>query len=55
MKGGDSDYITEVHREPILTRFPNASVKVVEKTGHWLHADKPVVVAKLIKNFLDKE
>lgn len=55
LKGGDSDYITEVHREPILTRFPSASVKVVEKTGHWLHADKPVVVAKLIKNFLDKE
>lgn len=55
LKGGDSDYITEVHREPILARFPNASVKVVEKTGHWLHADKPVIVAKLIKNFLDKE
>lgn len=54
LKGGDSDYITEVHRDPILSRFPKATFKVVENTGHWLHADKPVIVAKLIKTFLDK-
>ncbi len=53
LKGGDSDYIGEKNREDILSRFPNAKVKVVANTGHWLHAEKPALVAKLIQQFLD--
>ena len=54
LKGGHSDYIQEVHREEILSRFPKASLKVVANTGHWLHAEKPDIVAKLVKNFINK-
>ena len=51
LKGGDSDYIGEEHRHDILSRFPQAKVKVVANTGHWLHAEKPALVAKLIQQF----
>jgi esterase len=52
VKGGDSDYIAEEHRAEILARFPNTQLKVVGNTGHWLHAEKPNVVARLIRNFV---
>ncbi len=52
VKGGASDYIQESHREEIMSRFPKAGLKVVANTGHWLHAEKPQLVARLIDNFL---
>lgn len=52
LKGGNSDYITSEHREAILQRFPRAQLKVVPNTGHWLHAEKPELVARLVKKFL---
>ncbi len=52
IKGGNSPYISEDHREEILGRFPRAHLKIVANTGHWLHAEKPEVVAKLVANFL---
>jgi len=52
LKGGASDYIKESHRETILQRFPNARLKIVDNSGHWLHAEKPEIVAKLISKFL---
>lgn len=52
LKGGNSDYITEHYRGDILTRFPHAQLKVIPNTGHWLHAEKPELVARLVKNFL---
>ena len=52
LKGGASDYLKESHRESIMGRFPNVSMKIVQNTGHWLHAEKPELVSKLIFNFL---
>lgn len=52
LKGGDSDYIGEKNREDIVARFPQAKIKVVANTAHWLHAEKPALVAKLIQQFL---
>jgi len=52
LKGGNSPYIVESYREEILARFPHTSLKVVANTGHWLHAEKPDIVAKLTHNFL---
>lgn len=54
LKAQNSDYILERHREEILSRFPKATLKVVSNTAHWLHAEKPEVVAKLSENFLAK-
>ena len=48
IKGGDSDYITEAHRQDITERFPKAKLKIIPETGHWLHAEKPLLVAKAV-------
>ena len=52
LKGGDSNYIGEEYRADIINRFPAAQVKIVAGTGHWLHAEKPELVALLSKKFL---
>lgn len=51
-KGGNSDYIGESQRDAILDKFPNAQLKVIANTGHWLHAEKPELVATLSLKFL---
>lgn len=52
IKGADSAYLQSKHKDTILQLFPNASVKVIEGTGHWLHAEKPDTFATLCVDFL---
>lgn len=54
LKGGASDYIGEKNRQDIEQRFPNQSLKIVANTGHWLHAEKPALVARQINKFLSE-
>lgn len=53
IKGGDSKYIQEKHRQAILSRFPKADVKIVPGTGHLLHAEKPELIAGIITRFIN--
>jgi len=53
IRGGDSDYVTAEHKDDILQRFPNAELKTIEGTGHWLHAEKPAVFNGLVRRFLE--
>lgn len=52
IKGGDSDYILPEHKERIMQLFPNAQAKIIQGTGHWLHAEKPAAFTKLVQDFL---
>jgi esterase len=52
LKGGDSDYIRSEHQGAVLGFFPNAELKVIDGTGHWLHAEKPAIFNKLVLRFL---
>lgn len=52
LKAEHSDYIQSEHREAIISRFPNTELKVVSNTGHWLHAEKPELIARLVARFL---
>lgn len=52
IKGADSAYIQEKHREDIRRRFPNADLRIIAGTGHWLHAEKPDSFAALCRRFL---
>lgn len=52
IKGANSDYIDLQNPHPIMLRFPNAKAKVINDTGHWLHAEKPKIFNRLIVNFL---
>lgn len=52
IKGANSDYIDLHNPQPIMAHFPNAKAKVINDTGHWLHAEKPKIFNRLIVNFL---
>jgi esterase len=52
IKGADSAYIQAKHEEAIRRLFPNAELKVIEGTGHWLHAEKADTFAALCRRFL---
>lgn len=54
LRGANSDYIQAIHRERILDLFPSATVKTIGGTGHWLHAEKPDMVGRSVKNFLEQ-
>ena len=51
IKGGDSPYILPEHKPAIIERFPNAKVRLVPGTGHWLHAEKPELVTGILMRF----
>ncbi|HEX5792108.1 MAG TPA: alpha/beta fold hydrolase [Rheinheimera sp.] len=52
IKGGDSDYILPEHRPVIMQLFPAAQAKIIQGTGHWLHAEKPAAFTRLVQDFL---
>ncbi|MBU6951109.1 alpha/beta fold hydrolase [Hahella sp. HN01] len=55
VKGGNSDYIQPKHREHIARLFPAAGLRVIPHTGHWLHAEKPELFARVAERFLMNE
>ena len=54
IKGQHSEYILPAHRESIARQFPRARAHLVANTGHWLHAEKPEAVNRIILNFLQQ-
>ncbi len=52
IKGGNSDYLLPEHQSAITRQFPNAKAHIVAQTGHWLHAEKPEIVGRIINRFL---
>jgi esterase len=52
LKGENSNYITKEHFKLIKKLFNNSVIKIIEDTGHWLHAEKPAMVSNCILNFL---
>lgn len=52
IKGEHSDYIEASSHEVIMSLFPNAKLKVINETGHWLHAEKAKTFNRLVINFL---
>lgn len=53
IKGGDSNYLQSEHEGAIRERFSNVDVKIIEGTGHWLHAEKPRVFNRLARAFVE--
>ncbi len=54
IKGGDSNYLTEEHRDAVSSRFSDVDIKIIEGTGHWLHAEKPRIFNRLARSFLEQ-
>jgi esterase len=53
VKGSESDYIDDIHREAIMRQFPAAVLKQVEGAGHWVHSEQPEAFLALLRDFLD--
>ena len=52
IKGANSKYIQSEYQDSIREQFPLSEIKSIEGVGHWLHAEKPEQVIKLIQDFL---
>jgi len=50
--GGDSDYILPEHRDKVVRLFPDAQLKVIPETTHWVHAQRPDLFAGMVRRFL---
>jgi esterase len=55
LKGANSDYITPESQSSILSQFPMAKAHIIANTGHWLHAEKPHDVLRIIRKFLSAQ
>ncbi|MFM2476993.1 alpha/beta fold hydrolase [Celerinatantimonas sp. MCCC 1A17872] len=55
IKGQNSEYIKASYQQAIMTQFPRAQLKVIAQAGHWLHAEKPRLFNRLVKDFFASE
>jgi len=53
--GGRSAYVRPEHRAEIVRLFPAATMDVIQKAGHWVHADAPDAFVASINAFLGPE
>lgn len=54
IKGANSDYMLSAYTTETVRQFPNAKVKVIANTDHWVHAEKPEAVIRSITAFIDE-
>lgn len=54
IKGEQSDYISSQYQTAVSQQFPQAELKIINATGHWLHAEKPALFNRLTEQFLAK-
>jgi esterase len=52
VKGSVSPYIKSENEAKIKELFPAASVKTIIDAGHWLHAEQPQALQKILLKFL---
>jgi len=52
VKGSLSPYIKPEHETQIKELFPAASAKLIMAAGHWLHAEQPQALQKILLKFL---
>jgi pimeloyl-ACP methyl ester carboxylesterase len=53
VRGGADGFVTEQLVDAISPRFVQPEVKVVDKGGHWVHAECAGTVATMILDFID--
>jgi pimeloyl-ACP methyl ester carboxylesterase len=53
IRGGADGFVTEQLVDAVSTRFVQPEIKVIDKGGHWVHAQYPGTVAAMILDFID--
>jgi len=52
IRGSKSDYIKDEDIPGIRQLFPQYELITIQNAGHWVHADQPVELLRLLKQFL---
>ncbi len=52
IRGEKSKHMEDEDEDEIKKMFPSAEIETVAGAGHWVHAEAPVELLKLVKNFL---
>ncbi|MFK7892619.1 MAG: alpha/beta fold hydrolase [Granulosicoccus sp.] len=52
IKGGDSGYIESSDEAVIRPLFARPSLKIIAGAGHWPHAEKPALFARMCQTFV---
>lgn len=52
IRGGRSGYVRTEHEPPFRRLFPGLRLETVADAGHWVHADAPAAVLRLLERFL---
>jgi esterase len=52
IRGGRSRHIEPDDDILIHQLFPNAAIETIENAGHWVHAEQPEELLRLVENFL---
>jgi pimeloyl-ACP methyl ester carboxylesterase len=51
IRGGKSDYISEQDLPAIRRLFPHAEIRTIPDAGHWVQADAPGTLVRLVLDF----
>lgn len=54
IKGENSNYLQPEHETVVRAMFPHFEFRMIAGTGHWLHAEKPALFNRLVKQFLER-
>lgn len=52
VSGAKSNYIKEKDKPMITSLFPHAQIATIANAGHWVHADAPQELFKILEKFL---
>lgn len=50
--GGQSEYVTEEDRILIQQHFTQPTFEVIDKAGHWVHAERPQQFKQVVEEYL---
>ena len=54
VRGAKSNYIQDEDQDLIKRIFPKAQLKTVTNAGHWVHAEQPEALLKIVAEFLSE-
>jgi len=52
VRGANSNYVLDEDLGAIQSLFPKAELETISQSGHWIHAEQPQALLKLLKGFL---
>jgi len=55
IRGGLSDYVTDEDFDEMKVYFPNAIMKTIPESSHWVHADNTPLFLNYVSDFLKRE